>query len=56
MTLPRDVAEYIYKRPGRCLAIMLALTLVFGAGLYNFSMTMDIDDMLPETQEVEDLK
>ena len=56
MTLSRNIARYIYKRPGRCLAIMLALTMVFSAGLYNFSMTMDIDDMLPETQEVEDLK
>lgn len=56
MTLSRNIARYIYARPGRCLAIMLALTLVFSAGLYNFSMTMDIDDMLPETQEVEDLK
>ncbi|MCK5252566.1 MAG: hypothetical protein KAQ96_06440, partial [Thermoplasmata archaeon] len=56
MTLSRDIARYIYARPARCLAIMMVLTLVFSAGLYNFSMTMDIDDMLPETQEVENLK
>jgi predicted RND superfamily exporter protein len=56
VTLSRSIARSIYARPGRYLVIVLALTLVFSAGLYNFSMTMDIDDMLPETQEVEDLK
>ncbi len=35
---------------------MLVLTLVFSAGLANFSMTMDINDMLPETDEVEALQ
>jgi len=35
---------------------MLVLTLVFSAGLANFTMTMDINDMLPQTDEVEALK
>ena len=56
MNRSQRIAEYIYRYPTRCLAIMLALTLVFSAGLTNFSMTMDVNDMLPETQEVEDLK
>jgi predicted RND superfamily exporter protein len=51
-----DLAAFIHKKPKQCLAIMLVLTLVFGAGLANLTMTMDIDDMLPETQEVDDLK
>ncbi len=56
MNRSQRIARYIYRYPTRCLAIMLALTLVFSAGLTNFSMSMDIDDMLPETQEVKDLK
>ncbi|NIP35610.1 MAG: MMPL family transporter, partial [Thermoplasmata archaeon] len=35
---------------------MMVLTLVFGAGLSNFSMTMDINDLLPKTEEVEAMK
>jgi predicted RND superfamily exporter protein len=35
---------------------MLVLTLVFGGGLANFTMTMDINDMLPTTDEVEALQ
>jgi predicted RND superfamily exporter protein len=56
MTRSEDLASYIYRKPGQCLAIMMALTLVFGAGLANFSMTMDINDMLPRTDEVEALQ
>ncbi len=56
MNLSERTAGYIDRRPGRCIAIMLVLTLVFGAGLYNFSMTMDINDMLPKTDEVEAMK
>ena len=48
----QDIARYIYKHPGRCIAMTLVLTVVIGAGLYNFTLTMDMDDMLPETDEV----
>ncbi|MCJ2539877.1 MAG: hypothetical protein LN414_01250, partial [Candidatus Thermoplasmatota archaeon] len=56
MSLSVDIARFIHGRPGQCIAIMLVLTLVFGAGLANFSMTMDINDMLPTTEEVEALQ
>ncbi len=56
MRLYERTARFIESRPGRCIAIMLVLTLVFSAGLYNFSMTMDINDMLPETDEVKALQ
>ena len=56
MSLSEDIARFIHRRPGQCIAIMLVLTLVFGAGLANFSMTMDINDMLPTTEEVEALQ
>jgi predicted RND superfamily exporter protein len=51
-----DVARFIYKHPGRCMAVTLVVTIVLGAGLHNFSLTMDMDDMLPKTDEVEYLK
>ncbi|MHC4781065.1 MAG: hypothetical protein ACYTFG_21030, partial [Planctomycetota bacterium] len=56
MNLSERAASFIHRKPGQCIDIMLALTLVFGAGLANFSMTMDINDMLPKTDEVEDLQ
>ncbi|UCC92796.1 MAG: MMPL family transporter [Thermoplasmata archaeon] len=56
LNLSERAANFIHRRPGQCIAIMLALTLVFGAGLVNFSMTMDINDMLPKTDEVEALQ
>jgi predicted RND superfamily exporter protein len=51
-----DIAGFIYKKPGTCMAIMVVLTVVFSSGLVNFTMTMDMDDMLPKTDEVEYLK
>lgn len=56
MSLQERTADAIKDRPGQCIAVMLVLTLVFGAGLSNFSMTMDINDMLPHTDEVEALQ
>ncbi|MCK5252221.1 MAG: MMPL family transporter, partial [Thermoplasmata archaeon] len=56
MNLSERTADFIHRKPGQCIAIMLVLTLVFGAGLANFSMTMDINDMLPTTEEVEALQ
>ncbi len=50
------LAKFIHRNPGRCMAVMLVLTIVFAAGLYNFSMVMTLDDMLPKTDEVEYLK
>ena len=56
MNLPDRTAALVDRWPGRCMAVMLVLTLVFSAGLANFTMTMDINDMLPETDEVNDLQ
>ena len=56
MSLQERTASVINERPGQCMAVMLVLSLVFCAGLANFSMTMDINDMLPKTDEVEDLQ
>jgi len=56
VNLSERTADFIHQKPGQCIAIMLVLTLVFGAGLANFSMTMDINDMLPTTEEVEALQ
>jgi predicted RND superfamily exporter protein len=50
------IARYILVNPGKCIAIMLVLTIVFASGLYNFTMSMDIDDFLPESDEVEYLQ
>jgi predicted RND superfamily exporter protein len=56
VNLTDRTADLIDRSPGRCIAVMLVLTLVFSAGLANFSMTMDINDMLPETDDVNALQ
>ncbi len=50
------IAGFIYRRPGTCMAIMVVLTVVFAAGLLNFSMIMSHEDLLPTTDEVEYLR
>ena len=55
MTLSDDIATFIHRSPGRSIAVMVVLTLLFGSGMYNFTMTMDVNDMLPKTDEVEQL-
>jgi predicted RND superfamily exporter protein len=52
----KDIARHIYRHPGRCMAVTLVVTIVLGAGLLNFSLTMDMDDMLPKTDEVDYLQ
>jgi predicted RND superfamily exporter protein len=56
VNLSERTASFIHRKPGQCIAIMLVLTVVFSAGLANFTMTMDINDMLPKTDEVEALR
>ena len=56
MNASERTASFIHRKPGQCIAVMLVLTIVFSAGLANFTMTMDINDMLPKTDEVEALR
>jgi len=51
-----NIAKLITEKPGQIIAVMMVLTLVFSAGLINFTMSMDLEDMFPDSQEGDDLE